>query len=81
VSEANPQERLVKGGISRAVKTARARNNHIARLQERNRVLAEMLAEERELRCHAYKWYIEKLNSKFWMFWAFAFFYNNRYRL
>lgn len=41
--------------------------NHIRRLQERNRVLAEMLADERTARRSAYKWYAKRLNSHVWI--------------
>lgn len=37
---------------------------HIARLEERNRVLAEMLVEERKMRRAAYGWYRGRLRSR-----------------
>lgn len=40
--------------------------NHIKRLQERNRVLAEMLAVERIARRQAYAWYMQRLRSRVW---------------
>lgn len=39
---------------------------HIARLQERNRLLAECLADERKLRQEAHGWYRQRLQSRFW---------------
>jgi hypothetical protein len=38
--------------------------NHIARLQEQNRLLAECLADERQLRKQAYAWYQKRLKSR-----------------
>jgi hypothetical protein len=40
--------------------------NHIRRLQERNRVLGEMLAAERIARQGAYAWYMKRLRSRLW---------------
>jgi hypothetical protein len=37
--------------------------NHIRRLQERSRMLGEMLAQERIARQHAYRWYSKRLQS------------------
>ena len=39
---------------------------HIHRLQDQNRLLAECLADERQMRKEAYKWYQDRLNSRFW---------------
>lgn len=41
----------------------------IKRLQDRNRLLAEVVADERRMRHAAYKWYQDRLASK----WAFLF--------
>ena len=41
---------------------------HIERLQERNRLLSEVLADERRLRKAAYKWYEGRLRSRLWWF-------------
>ncbi len=49
--------------------SARVQNKHIARLQARNKVLAEALADERILRKKAYKYYNDRLNSRFFAFW------------
>jgi hypothetical protein len=69
-SEAKPltaveMQRGVKRPIAIAVKTARARNKHIERLQQRNRELAEALAEERIRRKQAWHYYQKRLNSRF----------------
>lgn len=42
--------------------------NQIRRLQERNRLLAECLADERRLRKRAYKYYMDRLRSRFLRF-------------
>jgi hypothetical protein len=39
---------------------------HIKRLQEQNRLLAEVIASERKARKGAYAWYFNRLQSKFW---------------
>lgn len=39
---------------------------HIARLQEQNRLLAEVVATERRARKQAYAWYFNRLRSRFW---------------
>lgn len=39
---------------------------HIKRLQEQNRLLAEVIASERKLRKQAYSWYLRRLQSKWW---------------
>lgn len=40
---------------------------HVRRLQEQNRLLAECLADERKLRKEAYRWYRDRLNSRFFV--------------
>jgi hypothetical protein len=40
--------------------------NHIRRLQERNLILGQMLAQERIAKQHAYAWYYKRLRSRFW---------------
>jgi hypothetical protein len=41
--------------------------NHIRRLQERNRVLGEMLAVERIARQSAWAWYMKRAQSRAWL--------------
>ncbi|KKL07765.1 hypothetical protein LCGC14_2582710 [marine sediment metagenome] len=45
--------------------TRRAYIKHIRRLQSENRILVQVIAEERTARQAAYSWYSKKLNSKF----------------
>lgn len=54
----------------RKPKRVRVYHNHIRRLQEQNRLLSEMLAQERKLRKEAYAWYQRRLDGKFWLVWA-----------
>jgi len=70
--KASPVERGVKCPVSAAEKTARARNKHIERLQQRNRELAEALAEERIKRKQAWHYYQKRLKSRFYFLMDFV---------
>ena len=61
-----PTTPAINGNRQRRLAPATCYAAHIARLQDQNRLLAECLSDERRLRKQAYKWYQERLHSKWW---------------
>ena len=53
-----------RAAVIRLVKTRTEALRHVERLQDENRLLASVLADERRLRQRAYGWYQRRLNGR-----------------